>query len=100
MVVGRDGRLTDVLWEGPAYKNALTVGTQVVAVNGTAFDADRIKSAITDAKSPSQAVELLVKNGDRYRTVRFDYHSGLRYPHLERDPAAPARLDQILTARK
>jgi predicted metalloprotease with PDZ domain len=99
MVIGRDGRLTDVLWEGPAYKNALTVGTQVVAVNSMAFDAGRIMSAIKDARSPSQAVELLVKNGDRYRTVRFDYHDGLRYPHLERDPAAPARLDQILTAK-
>jgi hypothetical protein len=41
----------------------------------------------------------LVKNGDRYRTVRIDYHDGLRYPRLERDATAPARLDLILTRR-
>jgi len=43
---------------------------------------------------------LLVKDGDRIRTVALDYHDGLRYPHLERDSGAPARLDQILTPRK
>jgi hypothetical protein len=42
---------------------------------------------------------LLVKNGDRYSTVRIDYHEGLRYPHLERDAGVPPRLDQILDAR-
>jgi hypothetical protein len=29
----------------------------------------------------------------------IDYQGGLRYPKLERDPAAPASLDAILTAR-
>jgi hypothetical protein len=44
-------------------------------------------------------VELLVKQGDLYRTVRIDYHDGLRYPHLERIDGAPARLDEILAPR-
>jgi predicted metalloprotease with PDZ domain len=99
MVIGAEGRLTDVLWEGPAYKSGLTVGTQIVAVNGIAFDGDRIKRAIKDAQSASAAIELLLKNGDRYRTVRIDYHDGLRYPRLERDGGATARLDQILAPR-
>jgi predicted metalloprotease with PDZ domain len=96
MTIGREGRLTDVLWEGPAYNSGLTIGTQIIAVNGTAFDGDRLKSAITDAAKAGGAIELLVRNGDRYRTVRLDYHDGLRYPHLERDANTPARLDQIL----
>jgi len=100
MVIAADGRLNDVLWEGPAYKKGMTVGTQIVAVNGTAFDVDRLKRAIQDAKQNASAIELLVKNGDRFRTISFDYHDGLRYPHLERDGSGPARLDQILTARK
>jgi predicted metalloprotease with PDZ domain len=101
MVLARDGRLTDVLWEGPAYKAGLVAGTQVVAVNGTAFDADRLKAAIRNAKKADAApTELLVRNGDRYRTVRLDYHGGLRYPRLEREATAPARLDQIFTPRE
>jgi predicted metalloprotease with PDZ domain len=100
MVIGAEGRLNDVLWEGPAYKKGMTVGTQIIAVNGTAFDPDRLKSAISDARQNRSPIELLVKNADRFRTVALDYHDGLRYPHLERDSSAPARLDQILTPRK
>ena len=100
MTVAAEGRLSDVLWEGPAYKSGLTVGTQIIAVNGLTVDPARLKSAIKDATKTGAAIEFLVKNGDRYRTVRIDYHEGLRYPHLERDESTPARLDQILTPRK
>jgi predicted metalloprotease with PDZ domain len=98
-VIGADDRLTDVQWDGPAFTNGLTVGTQIVAVNGLALDRSRLKDAITSAKTSSNAIELLVRNGDRYRTVRIDYHGGLRYPHFERDTTVPARLDDILTPR-
>jgi len=99
MVVGREGRLTDVLWNGLAYKNGLAIGSEIVAVGGVAFDAERLKSAVTAAKSGTP-IELLIKEGDRYRTIRLDYRNGLRYPRLERDTSVPARLDQILSARK
>jgi predicted metalloprotease with PDZ domain len=99
MVIGAEGRLNDVLWEGPAFKNGLTVGTQIIAVNGTTFNVDRLKRAIKDAKQTGTAIELLVKNVERFRTVQIDYHEGLRYPHLEREGAGSARLDQILTPR-
>ena len=100
-VSGSDGRLGDVLWEGPAYKAGLTVGTQIVAVNGTAFDGDRLKQAVRDAQKNRAAIELICRNGDRFRTVRLDYHDGLRYPHLERDGGSSLRaLDQIFTAAR
>jgi predicted metalloprotease with PDZ domain len=99
MIIAAEGKLSDVLWEGPAYKIGLTVGTQIIAVNGIAFDADQLKSAIEDANKTGATIELLVKNGDRFRTVKIEYHDGLRYPHLEREGGAPARLDQILTPR-
>jgi predicted metalloprotease with PDZ domain len=118
MVIGAEGRLNGVLWDGPAFKKGMTVGNQIIAVNGTAFDVDRLKHAISDAKQRGaigdakqrdaigdakqngSAIELLVKDGDRFRTVSLDYHDGLRYPRLERDASAPARLDQILAPRK
>ena len=43
---------------------------------------------------------LLMRSGDAYRTVTIDYRGGLRYPHLERDPSTPARLDDILASRR
>jgi predicted metalloprotease with PDZ domain len=99
LVLGRDGRIGDVHWDGPAFKAGLTVGGQVIAVNGRAYEADLLKDAITAAKGQGPAVELLVKTGDFYRTVRIDWHGGLRYPHLERDGTGPAPLDAILTPK-
>jgi predicted metalloprotease with PDZ domain len=99
IVIGSEGRLTDVLWQGPGYNSGLTVSTQIIAVNGIAFDADRLKEAISSAKSNADAIELLVNSEGRYRTVRIDYHDGLRYPRLERDANFPARLDDILAPR-
>jgi predicted metalloprotease with PDZ domain len=99
LVIGRENKLSDVLWEGPAYAAGLTVGTQIVAVNGIAYETDRLKDTIKAAKNDSAAIELLVKNGDRYRSVHIDYHDGLRYPHLERVAGVPPRLDEILEPR-
>ena len=98
--VGKDGKLTGVLWEGPAFKLDLTPGTQIIAVDNIAYESDGLKAAITSAKKTGAAIELLVKNGERYRTVKFDYRDGLRYPHLERDAATPDRLGGILAERK
>jgi predicted metalloprotease with PDZ domain len=89
-----------VQWQGPAYEIDLTVGNQIIAVDGVAYDPDRLRDAVKSAKDATDPVEILVKDSDRYRTVRFDYHGGLRYPHFERDPSVPASLDDILTPRK
>jgi len=99
MSIGRDNKLTDVLWEGLAFKAGLTVGTEMVAVNGTQYSTERIKDVLKSVKTTPEPIELIVKNGDRYRTVRINYHDGLRYPHLERNMAMPARLDAILTPK-
>ena len=88
-----------MLWDGPAFRNSLTLGTQIVSVNGAAYSGDRLKDAIRDAQKSGTPIELNVRNGDRYRTVTFNYRDGLRYPRLERDASRPARLDQILAPR-
>jgi predicted metalloprotease with PDZ domain len=100
VVLNREGAISDVMWDGPAFKAGLTSGTQIVAVNGVAYDADNLKAAIKAAKGTAEPIELLVKTGDRYRTVRIDWREGLRYPHLERDGSGPAKLDDILAPRK
>jgi predicted metalloprotease with PDZ domain len=98
-VIGRDGKLSAVQWGGPAYNKGLTVGAQVVAVNGTAYDPERIKDAIKSAQKGDAPIELLMRSGDRFFTETFDYQGGLRYPRLVREAKTPARLDQILAAR-
>lgn len=101
LTAGSDGVLTDVQWGGPAFKAGLTQGLTIVAVNGEAFDGDKLKAAVTAAAKPENPlVELLLKDGSRYKTVKIDYRGGLRYPRLEKIAGVPTRLDDILTPRK
>ena len=58
MTIAAEDRLSEVLWEGPAYKSGLTVGTQIIAVNGTEFDAGRLKSAIKDLKQTCKNAKM------------------------------------------
>jgi predicted metalloprotease with PDZ domain len=97
--LGKDGAITGVQWDGPAFKAGLTIGAQIVAVDGKAYDADALKAAIKAAKGGTTPIALLIKKDDVYQTVAIDYHDGLRYPHLERIAGTPALLDDILTAK-
>lgn len=99
LTVGDDGQLVAVLWDGPAFKAGLTVGDTLIAVNGEAFTTKHLKEAIAAAKAEQKPVELLIKNGSRYRTVPVDYRGGLRFPKLQRIDGTPARLDAILDSR-
>jgi hypothetical protein len=58
-----------------------------------------LREAIHAAKNSSQPIELLVDNDNSLETYRLDYHGGERYPHLERDTAAPDLLTDILKPR-
>jgi predicted metalloprotease with PDZ domain len=96
---GESGTITAVQWDGPAFNEGITVGTQAVAVNGVAYSNESLRRAVTAAKTEPAPLELLLRAGDQYRTVTIDYRDGLRYPHLERDAAASDRLSAILTPR-
>ncbi len=100
MVIEDEGRVKSVLWEGPVFRKGLTVGNQIIAINGIAYDIELLKSAIVDAQQTSAAIEILIQDGAHYRTVPIDYRGGLRYPHFERDGDGPAYLDEILAPRE
>jgi len=96
----RDGNIIATAWGSPAFKVGLMEATQLIAVNGLAYDAELLRAAIRDAQTDHAPIPLLVKAGNRYRTVNVEYTGGLRYPHLERDTLMQARLDELLTPRK
>jgi predicted metalloprotease with PDZ domain len=96
---GADGTISQVIWDSYAFKAKLIEGAQILAVNGIAYSSDVLKDAIREAHGQQKPIELIVKIGDRFMVANLDYHEGLRYPHLERDGAEPASLDNILSAR-
>ena len=87
-------------WDGPAFNAGLGSGTTIIAVNGMAYDGEVLEEAIKAAKTNTAPIELMVKEFDRYRTVKIDYHGGLRHPHLVRIEGKPDYLTPILSARK
>ena len=96
LVLGKEGVITDVAWDSPAFNAGLTVGARLIAVNGRALDIDQLKAAIKAKKSP---LSLLVRTGDIYRTVDLNYDGGLRYPRLEKTGPGPSSLDALLAPK-
>lgn len=99
-IASEDGKVNEVLWEGPAYRAGIARDMQVVAVNGIAYKAERLQRAIVAASQGGQPVELLLRQGESYRNASLDYRDGLRHPHLERVPGTPDRLARMLAPLK
>jgi predicted metalloprotease with PDZ domain len=92
----RDGKVTGVIWDSPAFNAGLTLGTTIVGINGRTFDGDRLKAAIKEAKGKSEPVHLIVQAGNTIRPVDLDWHGGLRYPRLEQTGGGKGTLDALL----
>ncbi len=98
--VGKEGQLTSVRWGSPAFDAGLSNSVQLIAVDGLAYQAERLQAAITAAKNKPATIQLLVKDGDHYRTVAIAYSGGLRYPKLERIDGTEDRLTTLLSPPK
>lgn len=83
----------------PRSRPAWRPAAGIIAVNELAFDVDQFKTAIKAAQHATAPISLIVREGERFRTVQLDYHGGLRYPHLERDPSRPDLLEPIFASK-
>lgn len=99
VTVGKDGALTGVGWDSPAFKAGLTIGDTIVAVDGTAFSDTALKAAVAAAATRKGPVVLLMKINEKIAPVEIDYHGGLRYPRLEKTGTGVSGLDRLLAAR-
>lgn len=96
MVVDTDGIVRDVIPGMAAAEAGIGPEMKVTAVNGRQFSADVMREAIRVSKTGSGTLDLLVGNGEYYKTCKLTYHDGLRYPHLVREAKRPDLLDQII----
>jgi predicted metalloprotease with PDZ domain len=94
--LGKDDQINDVLPGTPADAAGIGGGMKLMAVNGRAWSADILRTAVKTAATNSAPIELLVENGDYYQTFRLDYHGGEKYPVLVRDSSKPDVLDEVI----
>ncbi len=96
---GAETRISAVIWGSPAFQAGLAPGLTLVAVNGRAYKAEGLRQAVTANKGGAAPIELLVREGELYRTVKIDYRGGLRHPKLERIAGTEDRLAGTLGKR-
>jgi predicted metalloprotease with PDZ domain len=99
ILVNKEGNLSSVIWDSPAFKAGLTVGAQVVAVDGELYTPDVLKHAILAAQTSKDPIHITVKDGARLRDVAIDYHDGPRYPRLQKTGTGETGLDKLLSPR-
>jgi predicted metalloprotease with PDZ domain len=95
----KEGKVTHVVWNGAAYAAGAAPGDSLVAVNGRAYKREFLSDAILAAEHSNAPIELLLKDGDLYRTIKVTWHEGLHYPHLERVAGGPDYLSELLAPR-
>jgi predicted metalloprotease with PDZ domain len=93
--VKEDGEIPDVLPLSPAEKAGVGPGMNLVAVNGRRWNKDVLRDAIRETKD-GRPLELIVENGEFFRTCLLDYAGGERYPHLVRDTTKDDILSEII----
>ncbi|HEX8661275.1 MAG TPA: peptidase M61, partial [Brevundimonas sp.] len=92
-------RITGVRWGSLAFDKGLGAGWDLIAVGDRTASAEVLRDAVTAARGGSGPIVLVVKRGDEFRTLSFDYHDGLRYPRLIRTEGRD-RLADILAPRR
>ena len=95
--VGVDGKVVDVLWDGPAFRVGLAPSATLVAVNMRSFSPELLKQAIVANKDGRLPLDLLVRDGTHFKHLRIDWRGGLRYPRLERISGREDRLTQMMS---
>ncbi|HKA00550.1 MAG TPA: hypothetical protein VKE70_28760 [Candidatus Solibacter sp.] len=93
--VKEDGTLQDVRYGSPAQKAGVAPAVKLIAVNGRQFTPTVLREAVAAGKP----VELLIKDGEFYKSFKVDYTGGERYPHLVRDNSSPDLLTAIVAGK-
>jgi predicted metalloprotease with PDZ domain len=90
------GAIHDVIMNSIAWSAGIAPGMELVAVNGRKYTPELLREALQAAKGNGPNIELLVTNGDFYKTCTLNYHDGEKYAHLVRNDSKPDILSEII----
>ncbi len=97
--LARDGRILDVLWQGPAFKGGLAPGMHILAIDDEAFSVQVLRQQLAAAHTSRKPLQICVKSDGVTTVHTVHYDGGLRYPHLVRETGKRDYLKQILAPR-
>ncbi|HVR07847.1 MAG TPA: M61 family peptidase [Thermoanaerobaculia bacterium] len=96
----RDGEVSDVVVGSPAWAAGIGPGMKLIAVDAVKWSPEAAAAALQSAGHTAGPIEVTVEHGDEIHALKIDYHGGERFPHLERDPAHPDLLQEMLAPRR
>jgi predicted metalloprotease with PDZ domain len=97
LLLNSEGKVLDVVPDGPVAKGGVAPGMKLVAVNGRKYSDSGLKAAVAATKTTGK-LELLTETGEFYKTHAIEYKGGARYPFLERGEGTDV-LTQIIQPR-
>jgi len=97
--VKEDGFVADIAMAGPAGKAGISPATRIVAINGRAFTTTILRETVSKAVTDTKPIELLIREGEYYKTYSVDYHGGEKFPHLVRVENTPDLLTEIIAPK-
>ena len=89
----------DVDPSGPARRAGLAAGEKILAVDGRKLSREIVEAALTRAKADAAPIEILTERDGVFRTVKIDYHGGVQWKTVERDPTKPDLLAAIFASK-
>jgi predicted metalloprotease with PDZ domain len=90
-----EGQIVDVVPGMTGDRAGLAPGMTVIGVNSKKFSRQRLLDALADSVA-LRRIELLLLEGEEFRTVVLDYADGPRYLVIVRDESKPDVLANIL----
>jgi predicted metalloprotease with PDZ domain len=94
LLIQDDGTVLDSAPGLSGYDAGVMPGMLLTGVNGGQFSLATLAEAVRGTRDGGK-LDLQVANGNSSALHRLDYHGGLRYPHLQRDPSKPDLLREI-----
>jgi predicted metalloprotease with PDZ domain len=99
LFLDRQGKVVDVLWDGPAFKAGLAPGMELVAIDGHPYSTGVLRSEIAQAQKSRKPLQITAKGDGVTEVYTLDYDGGLKYPHLVRAPGTTDYLQQTLAPK-
>jgi len=94
-----DGKVVDVLWDGPAFKAGLAPGMKLVSIDERPFSAAVLREEIIAAQQSKKPLQLNLEHDGVNEPHAIQYDGGPKYPILVRVPGKTDYLQRILAPK-